>query len=109
TSGLTADAAPCATAVSILLASEKLTISAPPPLRIARRDGTKCLVMLASPSRVFRGALDGAHDAGMGAAAAQVVRQRLLDLGLARLLVVGQEGRRFHDHAVDAVAALRGL
>ena len=28
---------------------------------------------------------------------------------LARLLVLGQERRRLHDHAVDAVAALRGL
>ena len=32
-----------------------------------------------------------------------------LDLALARLLVRGQERRRLHDHAVDAVAALRGL
>src|SRR4051812_35148477 len=45
----------------------------------------------------------------MGAAAAQVTRQRLADLGLARKLVLLEQGGRRHDHAVDAVAALRSL
>src|SRR5699024_5296284 len=103
-----APAAPWARAASIGPAKEKLTTSAPPPWRRSRREGVKCLVMDAS-LRVGRGALDGAHDAGVGAAAAQILRQRLLDLRLGRLLVPRKEGGRFHHHAVDAVAALAGL
>src|ERR1700730_4425004 len=56
-------------------------------------------------------ALDGADDARMRAAAAQIVGEGLLDVCRARLLaLVGvEEGGRLHDHAVDAVAALGGL
>ena len=66
-------------------------------------------MFMAASLRLCRGALDRADDAGMRAAAAEIVGERLLDLGLARLLVLREEGRRLHDHAVDAVAALRGL
>src|SRR3954452_20172942 len=45
----------------------------------------------------------------MGAAAAQVAGERLADLGFARRLVRRKERRGRHDHAVDAIAALRGL
>src|SRR5262249_41352473 len=45
----------------------------------------------------------------MRSAATEIVGERVLDVGLGGLLVDGQEGRRFHHHAVDAVAALRGL
>src|SRR5439155_1328341 len=54
-------------------------------------------------------ALHGGDDAHVSSAAAKVVGKRLLDVGFARLLVAGKEGGRFHDHAVDAVAALHGL
>ena len=43
----------------------------------------------------------------MRAAAAKVVRKRLSNLGVGRLFIGGEEGRGFHDHAVDAIAALR--
>src|SRR3954465_5693369 len=45
----------------------------------------------------------------MGAAAAQVAGERLADLGFARRLVRREKRRGRHDHAVDAIAALRGL
>src|SRR5262249_1512935 len=61
------------------------------------------------PSRVRGRALDRAQDAGVGPAAAEIVRERSLDIGVARLLVAGEECRRLHDHAVDAIATLRGL
>src|SRR2546430_2653543 len=61
------------------------------------------------PSRRRCRALDRPDDAGMRPAAAEVVRQRAPDVALARLLVLGEEGGRLHDHAVDAVAALGGL
>ncbi len=66
------------------------------------------LFMAASLRRAGR-AHDRPDDAGMGAAAAEVVGERLLDLRLGRLLVVGEERGGLHDHAVDAVAALHRL
>src|SRR5713101_8323558 len=48
-------------------------------------------------------------DAQMGTATAQIIGQYLFDLGFVRVLVPGEEGRRLHDHAVDAVTALRSL
>ncbi len=45
----------------------------------------------------------------MGAAAAEIVLQRQANLSLGRMRVAGQEGFGGHDHAVEAVAALRGL
>src|SRR5208282_1856334 len=41
--------------------------------------------------------------------AAEVVRKRLLNRRLSRSLGFGEESCRLHDHAVDAVAALRRL
>src|SRR5579885_3543123 len=55
------------------------------------------------------GALDRLEDADVRAAAALETRERVLDLRLAWILVVAQEGRGGHDPAVDAVAALRHL
>jgi hypothetical protein len=49
------------------------------------------------------------HDAGMRSATTEIVGKCVLDVGFAWLLVLCQEGGRLHDHAVDAVAALRGL
>ena len=45
----------------------------------------------------------------MGAAAAQVAGQCVLDLRVAGFGVGFQQRSRAHDHAVDAVAALHGL
>ena len=67
------------------------------------------MFMARLPQAVAGGALDRLDDAGMRPAAAEIVRERLLDLRLGRLLVLGEEGGRLHDHAVDAVAALHGL
>src|SRR5512143_4135174 len=100
-SGL-ADPCPCAPVDEP--ASAKLTMRAPEPSRASRRE--IWMFMCASLSRR---ALDGAHDAGMGAAAAKVVGERNLDGGFGRLLVLREESRRLHNHSVDAVAALRGL
>src|SRR4029078_3389575 len=97
-------AAPCACAPADEPASAKLTMRAPEPSRASRRE--IWMFMCASLSRR---ALDGAHDARMGSAAAKVVGKRILDGCFGRLLVLGEESRRLHDHSVDAVAALRGL
>src|SRR5262249_9861521 len=94
---------------SALPPSEKLTISAPPPLSRSRRDGRKCLVMARPPSRLAGGALDRAHDTRVGATATDIVGERLPDIRLGRILVAGQERNRLHDHAVDTVAALHRL
>src|SRR6266576_753201 len=64
---------------------------------------------MAAPLRLSRCALDRAHNTSMGAAAAQIVGERVFDVALARLPVLGQERRRLHDHAVNAVSALRSL
>ncbi len=45
----------------------------------------------------------------MRAAAAEIVLQCFLDLGFGRPRVLAEEGGGFHDHAVDAVAALGRL
>src|SRR6266851_9387811 len=55
------------------------------------------------------GALDGAHDAGIGGTAAEIAGHALDDLLLARIGVGGQQRRRLHDLARLAVAALRHL
>src|SRR6266849_7068645 len=54
-------------------------------------------------------ALHCPDDAQMCTATAQIIGQYLFDLGFVRVLVPGEEGRRLHDHAVDAVTALRSL
>src|SRR6476646_5799518 len=60
-------------------------------------------------SSLLGGALDRADGGGMGAAAADEVLQRFLDLRIRRLgIAIDQLGRR-HDPAVDAVGALRDL
>src|SRR4051794_24109352 len=64
----------------------------------------------APPSTHHRGgALDRAQDAHVRAAPAFQAFERLLDLGFARLLLLGEESSRRHDPPVDAVAALRHL
>src|SRR6185312_1712146 len=55
------------------------------------------------------GALHGAHDFNMGATSAQMMAQRFQHVGLGRFPVVHQQRLGRHDHAIEAVAALRGL
>ncbi len=66
------------------------------------------MFMVASRSRVGR-AHDSLDDARMRPAATEVVGERVLDLRLRRFPVLGEQRGRFHDHAVDTVAALRRL
>src|SRR5256885_14300791 len=54
-------------------------------------------------------ALDGADNSQMRSAAAQILRERGANLRVGGLAVGLQQGCGLHDHAVDAVAALRGL
>ena len=56
-----------------------------------------------------RGALDGADDALMGAAAAEMPVERVDDLGARRLGVAVEQRLGGHDDAGQAVAALAGL
>src|ERR1700738_3630412 len=75
----------------------KVTTSAPLLLRKSRRVGLSWSSMSASPrSDVGRGALHRAQDADVGAAATEIVGERLLDLILARALGLGEEGGRLH-------------
>src|SRR5690606_20676218 len=52
------------------------------------------------------GLLDALADAGVGTAAAEVAGHGAVDVGIARLRVVGEEGGGGHDLAGLAVAAL---
>src|SRR5262249_37887969 len=102
-----AAAAPCACA-SVLGTSAKLTTRAPEPLMRSRRDGW--MFMGPSPRSGDAGcALDGGDNAHVRPAAGVVVGEWLFDIGVAWLLVGGEQRGRFHHHAVDAVAALRRL
>ena len=68
--------------------------------------------MFGSPSSGFhavRRALNGADHPQVRAAAANITVQRLLDVRDGRMRIFVQQGFRAHDHAVHAVAALRGL
>src|SRR3546814_10671908 len=67
------------------------------------------MVCMSAPPDLLCGALDGAHDPEMRSAAAEITLQRLLDVAVARIGVFVEQRLRGHDHAVDAVAALRGL
>ena len=57
----------------------------------------------------FAGAQHRGDDAIVGAAAAEIAGQRLAHVGLGRLRLAVEQFLGRHDHAVDAVAALRGL
>src|SRR6185295_12309292 len=108
-----ANACPMSSTVSSPIGMPIDTTSAPPALSIARRENCaafSCLVMVRPPSTHHRRrALDRAQDAHMRAAAAFEAGERVLDLGIVRLLVLVEQRRRRHDPAIDAVAALRHL
>src|SRR4051794_21551912 len=64
---------------------------------------------MASLDRLAGGAQGRAHDLDVGAAAAEIVAQRLANLLLGWMRVAQQQRFGGHDHAVETVAALRGL
>src|SRR5262249_2132779 len=80
----------------------KLTMTAPPAFRRSRR----CMIIMSLQSGV-RGADDGADDACVGAAAAEIAGQTLFHLIGGRLRGLREERRRRPDHSGRAVAALR--
>src|SRR5688500_2990982 len=87
---------------------ENVTTSAPEVLRKSRRENFS-IFMVVPLGHHFRGALHRLDDAHVRAAAAQIVGERLPDLGVARALVLREQVGGLHDHAVDAVAALHRL
>src|SRR5688572_30343310 len=78
---------------------EKVTTSAPVVWRKSRRENFSIFMVWSSSRHHFGSALHRLDDARVGAAAAQVVRERLLDLILVRALVLREQLGRFHDHA----------
>src|SRR5258708_2852777 len=108
------EAASAAVAASASFApTTKVTTRDPPAFRNSRRPRRARVSGMELSSRPSglpaRGGLHGAHDAEVGATAAQVVGQRGADLGLGGMRLRREQGRRLHDHAVDAVAALCSL
>src|ERR1700704_4613916 len=84
------------------------TISAPEAFRNSRRESMRSF-MVVSSGHLRLSALDRAQDGDVRPAAAFQPCERFAQLGVARLWVLVQVGRRGHDPAVDAVAALRHL
>src|SRR6266545_4302472 len=84
----------------------KPTVSAP-VLSTVRRETWRWNWAFMSAS--LRDAHDGGEHAHLRPAAAQIAFQCGADLAFARLLVLCQQSRRAHDHAVGAIAALRHL
>src|SRR5688500_11797530 len=87
---------------------ENVTTSAPEDFKKSRRENFS-IFMIVSSRHHFGRALHRLDDARVRAAAAQVAGERLPDLVVARALVGREQRGGFHDHAVDAVAALHRL
>ena len=69
----------------------KLTIKAPVPLRNCLRESSAVVIWIApSSNRLARRALHRTQDARVGAAAAEIARQRLFDLAVRRLGILIQ-------------------
>src|SRR5450631_1868623 len=90
-------------------ASVNVTTSAPPPFKKARRETCVSSIGTMGSGHLFGRTHHGLDDAHMGAALAEVARERLSHLIFRRLLGRRQERRSLHDHAIDAVPALRSL
>src|SRR6266852_4729558 len=87
----------------------KPTMRAPVPIRNSRRV-VSSVAMSGPLSHQARGPLDGGDDPLVRPAATEVVLERVSDLALGGVaLLGGEEGCGLHHHAVDAVAALGGL
>src|SRR5215470_11677597 len=87
----------------------KLTMSAPPAFSNSRRESSDVFIALLLSNLLSRGALDRAENARVRAAAAEIPRERFLDVGVARLRLFVEQRLGAHDEAVGAVAALERL
>ena len=74
-----------------------------------RRTCRSCFASCCGGFMAVGDALHRTDDAHMGAAAAQIAVQRLLDVVARRMRIPVEQRLRGHDHATDAVAALGGL
>src|SRR5438309_6224029 len=121
--GVKVSAAPAAAAASSAVGSMRLSIR-PPPVAAAAcsrlrrerledrsvvtaRSAPALTVMIASSG--LRGLLDGFADSHVGPAAADVARHRIVDVGISRVWVAGEQRRGGHGLAGLAVAALDHL
>src|SRR5581483_4774882 len=87
-----------------------------PRLGMAMRHGTiftpsiaislRMLTMIASLGEIRRGFLDRRHDVAVTGAAAEIARDRFLDLLVGRRAALAEQAVRRHQHARRAVAAL---
>src|SRR5437870_1471727 len=87
--------------------SEKATTIAPSEEVKVRRLSMGAFI--SSPAHLAGRAQDGFDDAVMRPAAAEVGFQRSAHVLLGRMRIAVQQFLRAHDHAVDAIAALRRL
>src|SRR6185437_4941032 len=94
----------CADADSGTPASAKPTVSAP-PLITARRERREVLTEMVMSASLSRRRHDRANDALVRAATAEIAVEGGADIGLAGLLVFGQQRSRAHEDAAGAVAA----
>ena len=78
-------------------------------LRAGPRRARACAARAVTPRASAGRAPHRGEDLQMRAAAAEVMRQRRADLRLRRARVAPEQRDRRHDHAVEAVAALRAL
>src|SRR6202011_2203870 len=118
--------APAASASRFANGRRRLSIRPPPaaaPACRKRRRETACAdgdrseapdarrsrIMSASLSARLRGLLDRFANADIGPAAADVAGHRVVDIGIGRMRVAGEERRSGHDLARLAVAALNDL
>src|SRR5262249_2029476 len=109
--GLVADACAWATltpsTASSVIGAPSETTSAPEALRTERREnvaGLSILIMISSSAHHLGRALDRAHDVHVRPATALEAGERILDLGVARLLVAVEQRRRSHDPPLYAVS-----
>ena len=87
--------------------SEKASTRPPRPLVKPRR--VRVGAFMVTPPHLFAGPHDGGDNPVVGTAAAEMTGQRLADIGVGRTRFLIQQFLGLHDHAVDAIAALRGL
>ena len=86
---------------------EKATTIAPMPAANSRR--VAIIAFMLRSFRLTRRLKYRSDDPPVGAAAAKIAIERGADIGLRRFRSTIEECLRGHDHAVDAIAALRGL
>src|SRR5579862_187022 len=77
-----------------------------PLCRTVRREKAVYFDDMTASSRFARGALDGFANAHIGAATADIARHRCVDIAVVGVRIPGKQGRRRHDLARLAIAAL---